>query len=142
MTAGAVDMAPRRISYCEYRLEFPAEHHSVHVVRAVVRVVCVSWHVSRSATDTAMLLASEVVTNAVAVSEGEVLRVTLRCVLGHLYFDCSDYDPTIPDTPSMPDAREPSGRGLALIKEFSSSYGWKELPGQQGKACWFTLAIR
>ena len=140
MTVGAVTPSPRQVSYREYGLEFPAEVESVYVVRAMIRVMCSTWRVPQDAADTAELLGSEVATNAVSVSGGEVLRCTLRKVLGYLYFDCSDYDPAIPVTPSMPGGEELSGRGLALVKELASSYGWERLSGRQGKICWFTLA--
>ena len=140
---GEVVASPHQVSYSEYRLEFPGEPGSVHVVRGVVRVVCDSWYVPQDVTDTMVLLASEVVTNAVAVSEGEVLRMTLRRVLDYLYFNCCDYDPAVPGTPPMPDAEglELSGRGLALVKELSASCGWEPLTEAQGKICWLTLAV-
>ncbi len=140
MTVSAVVIAPHQVSYREYRLEFPAEDESVFVVRASLRAMCSAWRVPQEAADTMLLLACEVVTNAIAVSGGEVLRITARRVLDYLYFDCNDYELSIPVTPSMPDGEEPSGRGLALVEELSSSFGWKRLPGEQGKVCWFTLA--
>ena len=140
MPADAVVSAPHQVSYDEYRLGFPAERHSVRVVRASLRAMCSAWCVPREVADTMLLLACEVVTNAIAVSEGEVLRFTARRVLDYLYFDCNDYAPDVPAAPSMPDAEELSGRGLALVKGLSSSFGWKRLPGEQGKVCWFTLA--
>ncbi len=142
MTVDAVVDTPHQVAYREYRLEFPAEADSVFVVRANVRAMCAVWRVPQETTDVVLLLASEITTNAVAVSGGEVLRMTLRRVLGLLYFDCNDYDPAIPTTPAMPDAEEPSGRGLALVEALASTWGWKWPPQEQGKVCWFTLAVR
>ncbi len=141
VTAEVIEPTPWGVSYREYGLDFPAEPESVFVVRANVRATCSVWRVPQEATDTMTLLASETVTNAIAVSPGEVLRFTLRRVLGYLYFDCLDYHPVIPLTPSMPGDGELSGRGLALTEELSSSYGWKRLPQAQGKIRWFTLAV-
>ncbi len=142
MRLNAVVLVPHQVTYSEYRLEFPAEAGSVPVARGTVRLVCDSWHIPLEATDTMELLASEVVTNAIAVSGGEVLRFTLRRVLDYLYFDCCDYDPLIPFTPAMPDAEETSGRGLALVERLASTCGWKRPPETQGKIRWFTLAAR
>ncbi len=133
--------AARQVSYSEYRLEFPAEAESVRVVREMIRVMCSVWDVPQDAADTAVLLGSEITTNAIAVSEGEVLRVTLRRVLDYLYFNCTDHDPAVPGPPAMPGPEESSGRGLALVAELASSTGWEPLPGEQGKICWFTLAV-
>ena len=144
MTAVAVATAPHQVSYQEYRLEFPAEPESLFVIRASVRAMCTSWRISPENTDTTVLLACEVATNAVTASQGEILRLTVRRVLGHLYCDCSDRNPLIPRTPPMPDARElePSGRGLALVEMLASSSGWEPLEDEQGKIRWFTLAAR
>ena len=140
MTADPV--AARRVSWREYRLEFPAETASVPVTRGMVRLLCSAWEVPQEAAYTTMLLASEIITNAVVVSGGEVLRMTLRQVLDYLYFDCDDHDPVIPETPAMPDGEELSGRGLPLVEELASTCGWDRLTDRQGKVRWFTLAVR
>ena len=144
MTAEAVVVAPRQVSYCEYRLEFPGEPESLFVIRASIRAMCTSWSIAQDEADTTVLLACEVATNSIAVSRGEVLRLTVRRVLDYLYFDCSDRSHAIPETPPMPDAEELelSGRGLALVEELASSCGWMPMADEQGKIRWFTLAAR
>lgn len=85
--------------------------------------------------DAALLLTSELVTNAilhactefvVGVTRGvQVLMVTVR--------DGSTKDPVQPP----PDHGRPSGRGLLLVEELASQ--WGVLHDDHGKTVWFTV---
>lgn len=83
-----------------------------------------------------VLLASELVTNAVLYSEGQVVlvvglagntvRVTVR----------DESDQAVTPRQVGPDAT--SGRGLALVEKLSSAWGMERLP-QGGKEVWFEM---
>ena len=84
---------------------------------------------------TAQMLTSELVTNAVQHAQSmSVLHVT---VAGHrLWVEVEDlsFDLPLPRQPS-PDAED--GRGLLLLAELASAWGWDRTPA--GKLVWFEL---
>ncbi|MCD0449222.1 ATP-binding protein [Actinocorallia sp. API 0066] len=140
MAAGAMDVVPDQVAYSEYVIGFPAEKRSVAMVRTMVRAACRSWRVPDEAAERMELLASEVVTNAVRVSDGEILQARVRRVLSNLYFDCEDSHPDVPVIPTMPDPTNPNGRGLALIDLLARAHGWHRLPTRRAKTFWFLLS--
>ncbi|MDX6739203.1 ATP-binding protein [Actinocorallia sp. A-T 12471] len=124
----------------EYRQEFPAERGVVRVIRKAVGMMCQAWSLPEPLIETAELVVSEIVTNAVRVSPpGELLRATVRPTLGGgLYFDCADRARDVPGTPAMPDEDAEDGRGLAIVEFLTPKHGWRALPGGW-KSFWFVL---
>ena len=98
---------------------------------------------------TAQLLVSELVTNAVTHARTE-LHLGLCADARTLLFAISDGHPDL-----LPDARPPttgvdeetvldyeeSGRGIAIIVELASDFGWRQRANGAGKVMWFTLAV-
>ncbi|MFL6239399.1 MAG: ATP-binding protein [Actinomycetes bacterium] len=103
--------------------------------RTIVRRLCHELHVE-DVTDTAALLTSELVTNAVQHAAGP-LRLGVSCAHGRLVVSVSDADPQQP-RPRRAGAHEGGGRGLAIVAALADRWGSRSLP-DDGKAVWFAL---
>jgi anti-sigma regulatory factor (Ser/Thr protein kinase) len=103
--------------------------------RHYVRDLCSGLSVD--VTNTAQLLTSELVANAVQHGTGEIeLRVTTRD--GELHVEVADESP---DEPRLLEASpdHSKGRGIMIVDAFSSSWGVTPFEGRPGKAVWFVL---
>ena len=97
------------------------------------------WSVSEDAVHVARLLASELVTNAVLHTAGD-LEIRLRRDRGALRVSVCDESGERPVVKSVPDPDSTSGRGLVLVDELSNRWGVDQ-NSDGGKAVWFELAI-
>lgn len=139
--------APSRQHYAA----LPANPRSIAEARALVRTAIRSWDIPVDA-ETAALLVSELVTNAVthdrtapdrtatgrtaAGSAWVALEITGNRDQLHVeVHDVSPAQPVLHDAPSL-DAEH--GRGLLLVDLLSSAWGC--FPTAAGKAVYFTLA--
>ena len=105
--------------------------------RSQVRVSIRDWKVPVDP-DIAILLTSDLVTNAITHGDGETLTLAIRCSRAHLRIDVYDKSRALPlgmDEPADADA----GRGLALVAVLSTEWGSFRTPA--GKAMYFTLAF-
>lgn len=90
-----------------------------------------------TACDEVLLLASELVTNAILHGRSEV-RVEVACVDFHIRVTVHDENSRRPVMVSQdPDALD--GRGLALVAALSSDWGVDD--EAEGKAVWFELPV-
>ena len=126
----------------EYSLYIPNDPRAVTVCRRTLRLI-LTMHGLIRVVDTAELLASELVSNAVCHTKGPAaLRV--RWSAGVLRIGAWDADPEPPEPPrdlaQLTDAEE--GRGLALVRACADLWGWQPLAGNgnRGKYVWFELA--
>ncbi|MDH6628044.1 anti-sigma regulatory factor (Ser/Thr protein kinase) [Streptomyces sp. LBL] len=126
----------------EYSLSIPHDPRAVTVCRRTLRLVLTMHGLIRLA-DTAELLATELIANAVLHTKGPV---TLRVLwsAGVLRIGAWDASPEPPEPPgdlaSLTDVEE--GRGLALIQACADVWGWQPLSrhGSRGKFVWCDLA--
>ncbi|WP_432157444.1 ATP-binding protein [Streptomyces sp. bgisy153] len=121
---------------------FPADPGAVRTARAVVRRQLGTWHLD-GVSDTAALLVSELVTNALRHATGPIgvrlIRPAPRSGLGDiLLVEVSD---PLPEPPREREARpdDESGRGLQLVA--SASRRWGSRPDDTGKTVWFELVL-
>lgn len=125
----------------QYGLQVPHDPRAPGIARATVATV-LRVHGAESLVETAELLVSELVTNAVRYSEGQVLvrvrwadgllRVTVR--------DTSYRPPVAADAPVGP--HRTRGRGLFLIRRLAHRWGHYDFAESSGgKAVWFELAV-
>ena len=115
----------------------PATLTSVRRARGFVREQCASFKLTDPVRDQVLLLASELVTNAILHGRSEV-RVEVACVDFHVRVTAHDENSRHPVVVSQdPDALD--GRGLALVDALSSAWGVEEEPG--GKAVWFECPV-
>lgn len=109
---------------------------SVGVARRFVREVLSD--VPRDELDTPLLMASELVTNAILHAR---TPVELGVVVddGRLLLCVGDRLPGGPLTPRSHSRDRPGGRGLALVADLSEHWGTVGTSG--GKTVWFTLPV-
>lgn len=85
---------------------------------------------------TALLVLSELVTNAVRQSDGPV-RITLSAGDDDLLLEVTDGNPRLPRL-AFPEEDSPGGRGLLLVEMLASAWGVRE--EREGKTVWARLA--
>jgi anti-sigma regulatory factor (Ser/Thr protein kinase) len=84
----------------------------------------------------ALLLVSELVTNAVRHTESDVIQVGVQTD-GRVRVSVTDESPEMPRQQSLgPD--EPGGRGLMIVDRLAQAWGVDRLPGD-GKRIWVDL---
>ena len=117
-------------------LTLPPELRSIRTARQFVGERCRQAGLSPERCDDALLLASELVTNAVLHGRSEVcVEVeTLGAVVRVSVFDENSRHPA--PVAQDPDALD--GRGLALVEALAERWGVEDRP--LGKAVWFELA--
>ncbi|MFH0518534.1 ATP-binding protein [Streptomyces sp. M41] len=117
---------------------------SVHNLRHRLEVALNAWGLE-SLTDTAGLLASEVLGNAVEHARGTghedsapTLRLTVSLTCGKLLIEVGDPDEHLPCMRQAASDDE-NGRGMALLQALADKWGAE--PMQGGKKVWFTLRL-
>jgi two-component sensor histidine kinase len=86
--------------------------------------------------DVAVLLTSELVTNAIRHEAGKTITLTITCVCGQLRVDVHDTSRTMPVIMDA-QADAEAGRGLMLVASLSTDWGVHRT--RSGKAVYFTL---
>ncbi|WP_426569027.1 ATP-binding protein [Streptomyces canus] len=125
----------------EYSLYIPTDPRAVTVSRRTLRLI-LTLHDLAHLADTAELLASELVSNAVLHTKGPAC-LRLRHRDGVLQIGAWDADPEPPEPPGkfeeLADAE--SGRGVALVRACADVWGWHPLSrlGHRGKLVWCEL---
>jgi anti-sigma regulatory factor (Ser/Thr protein kinase) len=125
----------------------PAERHGFRVplatgpaaaaeARRRVRAAIQSWPVPVEE-DVALLLTSELVTNAVRHEAGQAVMLVISYSNGRLRVDVHDTSRSLPAVADVPADAE-TGRGLLLVETLSDEWGFYRTPA--GKAVYFTLA--
>jgi anti-sigma regulatory factor (Ser/Thr protein kinase) len=105
--------------------------------RREVRAAVCAWDVPVDL-DTAVLLTSELVTNAIRHEAGQAVTLVISCYTGHLRVDVHDTSPAWPAAADVPADAE-TGRGLMLVSTLATEWGVDPTP--VGKAVYFTLAF-
>ena len=106
--------------------------------RGVVRAAISAWDLPVDP-DVAVLLTSELVTNAIAHEVTGLVVLAISCSRDHLRIDVHD---TSRSLPTLVDAAvdAETGRGLMLVTTLSAEWGFYRTPA--GKAVYFTLAFQ
>ncbi len=97
-----------------------------------------SWGVTEEL-DVALLVVSELVTNAIAHTQGEV-QLDLTLAGDRLRIAVNDASPRTPVKPASVDWEATGGRGLLLVEAMSSSWGSVPLSG--GKQVWSEISLQ
>lgn len=116
--------------------ELPAEPASVPAGRRFVTAALRDWACAHL-TDTAALLASELLTNAVVHGLGSV-TLRLRRTDTEITVIVSDQGRYLPQ-PRLADPDDEAGRGLSLLEALAGSWGTR--PTTTGKDVWFSLSL-
>jgi hypothetical protein len=132
-------MAPTRpTELYQRRVRLTREPSAAAEARSQVRAAIRDWKVPVDS-DIAILLTSDLVTDAILHGDGETITLAIRCARGHLRIDVYDrsrYVPAVADRSG--DAQAASG--LVLVAALSADWGSFRTPA--GKAMYFTLALQ
>ena len=129
-------MAPTRpteLQVCRVRLT--ASPAAASEARSQVRAAIRAWEIPVEE-DVAVLLTSELVTNAIRYEAGETVMLVISCACGRFRVDVHDTSCFVPIPVNGPADAE-AGRGLMLVSSLSSQWGFYPTPA--GKAVYFTL---
>jgi anti-sigma regulatory factor (Ser/Thr protein kinase) len=103
--------------------------------RGRVRAAICTWDV-RVDPDVAVLLTSELVTNAISHEAGDTIMLVIACSPDTLRVDVHDTSRGLP-LPVRAAIDAEAGRGLVLVDSLSDEWGWYHTPS--GKAVFFRL---
>lgn len=141
---GGPATAPQQIEW-----RFPRHARSVGRGRSLLREQTVSWKLPEEVTETAVLLLSELMTNAyrhARVSPGREIRAGCLLDTGRLLTASrlrvwvTDANDTLPaPREAMPE--DESGRGLGLVAALADDWGAESRVGGVGKTVWFELRV-
>jgi len=119
------------------RIRLPDGPAAAAEARRRVQAAARAWDVTVDR-DVAVLLTSEVVTNAVVHGPGGVVTLTVILLPGQLRVEVFD---TCPDLPAAldPAADAETGRGLLLVDTLAAD--WGSYRAAAGKVVWFVLTL-
>ncbi|MFF4751605.1 ATP-binding protein [Streptomyces sp. NPDC002514] len=123
----------------EYSLHIPNDPRAVTVCRRTLRLI-LTLHGLITLVDTAELLATELVSNAVLHTKGPAALRVRWSPPGTLRLGAWDTDPEPPEPPRpldhLTDAE--NGRGLTLVRACADVWGWQPQSrnGNRGKYVW------
>jgi anti-sigma regulatory factor (Ser/Thr protein kinase) len=100
-----------------------------------MRLALAEWDMNDLADDV-LVIAAELVTNAVKI--GEVFQLTVSCLDQAVLVEVWDSSEATPDR-QPPSVDRVDGRGLLLVQACSRDWGWR-LEDQGGKTVWAVCA--
>jgi anti-sigma regulatory factor (Ser/Thr protein kinase) len=127
----------RRAELHAWRARMPANQTTPSEARGHVRAAICAWQIPVDP-DIAVLLTSELVTNAITATPGADITLSVRCNHKRLRVEVHDTTPSMP-APADGPADAEAGRGLILVDTLSTEWGFYRTPA--GKAVYFTLAF-
>ncbi|MDI2129098.1 ATP-binding protein [Yinghuangia seranimata] len=112
------------------------------MARVRVREQAAAWGIPPTVRETAVLLVSELVTNAYLHAWTFAGAITVRCELGgcRLRLEVADGGDGLPEVRSAGEA-DVSGRGLNLVVLLADAWGVLVRPGVPGKTVWLECAL-
>jgi len=132
-------MAPTRLSELhQWRIPLTAGPAAAAEARKQIRAAIWAWDV-RVDPDVAVLLTSELVTNAISHETGGTVMLAITCSQGELRLDVHDTSCSLPVVMEAAADAE-TGRGLMLVATLATEWGFYRTP--RGKAVYFTLSPR
>jgi anti-sigma regulatory factor (Ser/Thr protein kinase) len=129
---------PMRQQEHPHRIALDAGPAAAAEARSEVRAAILAWDLPVDES-VAVLLTSELVTNAIRHEAGPVIILDLGCACDQLRVDVHDTSrlgPTLVDAPAHAEA----GRGLMLVAALSDDWGCYRT--RTGKAVYFTLGFQ
>ncbi|MGW0768521.1 ATP-binding protein [Streptomyces sp. NPDC002676] len=126
----------------EWRL--PRHARSVSRARTLLREQATSWKLPDEVTETAVLLLSELMTNAYRHAKGSPGReIWTRAILetDRLRVSVADANDRLP-TPREASAHDETGRGLHLVAALADDWGAEPRTCGIGKTVWFEISTK
>jgi anti-sigma regulatory factor (Ser/Thr protein kinase) len=134
-----ITMAPTRPPQLQsHRVWLATGPAAVPEARSHVRAAIRCWEVPVDE-DAAVLLTSELMTNAIRHEAGQAVLLVITWSCGQLRVDVHDSSCSLPVVEEVPADAE-TGRGLLLVATLSAEWGFYRTP--TGKAVYFTLACQ
>ncbi|MGV9572175.1 SpoIIE family protein phosphatase, partial [Streptomyces nigra] len=124
---------PLRETWAVWRVP-EAVGHARRFTRRTLR----AWQVPPQDRDTALLVVSELVTNALVHTDGQV-RLDLTLVGRRLRVAVADSSPRTPVRPTSISWEATGGRGILLVEAMTTA--WGTVPVSGGKQVWCELAL-
>lgn len=121
----------------EHATDLPVEPVSAGRARRFVSTALAEWQLA-AITDEAILLTSEVVTNALLHTASERIRLRLALLSDAIRVEVDDSSVT-PPHPRNYSELSGTGRGLALVQAAARAWGADPHP-PHGKTVWFEIA--
>ena len=132
-------MAPTRPTELhQRRVRLTREPVAAAEARRQVRAAICAWKIPVDL-DIAILLTSDLVTNAIMHGDGKTITLVIRCSRGQLRIDVYDRSGSLPMAVDEPTVTE-TGHGLVLVAALSTEWGSFLTPA--GKVVYFTLAFQ
>jgi anti-sigma regulatory factor (Ser/Thr protein kinase) len=125
-------LRPRREGWTVWRVP-EAVRHARRFTRRTLR----AWGVAEEA-DTVLLVVSELVTNALVHTDGQV-RLDLTLIDSRLRIAVTDNSPRTPVKPTSIGWEATGGRGILLVEAMSAA--WGTVPVSGGKQVWSEVAL-
>ncbi|MER6623509.1 MULTISPECIES: ATP-binding protein [unclassified Streptomyces] len=121
--------------------DLPATPASVRAARGGVRDLLTARGVADEVRDNAVIVASELLTNALVHAAGERIVCRLHVLADRIRVEVEDQA----RGPELPMLRRPgpddrNGRGLLLVDALSSDWAVTRAPGRAGRVVWAELA--
>lgn len=130
-------MAPIRLTEMrQCRIDLVSGPTAPAEARKRVRALIGLWGIQVDA-ETAELLTSELVTNAVRHDAGELITLAVGCRHARLRVDVHDSASGRPGMPAGPCDDTETGRGLLIVETLADEWGIYRTPS--GKAVYFAL---
>jgi anti-sigma regulatory factor (Ser/Thr protein kinase) len=128
---------PAGVAGASAALEIPAEARSIGQARAFVADALRARGADPAVVQRAMLLTSELVTNAVLHGRPPI-QLRLRLTARHVVIEVYDGTAVLPRR-MRPTPDDEHGRGLQLVASLADRWGTRPLP--HGKSVWCTVAL-
>ena len=140
---GGEPAAPGRLASGLRTFDLPATAASVGAARAGVRELLMAWRVADEVCDNAVIVTSELVTNALTHAAGDRVVCRVRLLADRVRIEVED-EARGPDLPMLrrPGPDDQSGRGLLLVDALSDDWAVTRTPGQPGRTVWAALDTR
>ncbi|GAA3292299.1 hypothetical protein GCM10020295_11240 [Streptomyces cinereospinus] len=115
----------------------PAVPESAGAARRAVRETLTAWHTGAGDVDNAVLVASELVTNAITHSGSERIVCRLHTTAARLRIEVEDQNlrPALP-APREAGPDDQNGRGLLLVAAVCAGWGVRPAPHHAGRVVW------
>ncbi|MFI2369341.1 ATP-binding protein [Streptomyces sp. NPDC018833] len=139
LTTPLLDASPDTAPTSRYGFEVPARVESVSCARRRVSERLDHWAIGGDTRDTALLIVSELVTNAVVHTGGHLVSCQLALEGGHLRITVQDQG-SAPSGPRVCHGlEEERGRGLLLVEAVSAAWGTYDRECGTGRVVWAEL---
>lgn len=125
------------------QMTLPYGPEGASFARRAMAGAAVLWRLDREMTETALLLVSELATNAIRHGTPPV-RLSLRLERDRQHRDrlrveVTDSSPSLPEL-SHPEPDQTAGRGLQIVQLLAARWGASASPRRLGKTVWFELS--